>query len=960
MITIAALVALGWIVVALRTDRLKGQHRALAVATILTPPLLILLIFYRNEIDRYRITVLGTRHALTDSAFAPLSDTLIVGGDPSASTVFVPAVGQDEAVRLVAVVDSPGAPVALQASATEDAEAVLLYRPIPSGLGRLLPGNRRWSVVGATPIKSTSQVRVRTPSAVRVLRFAASHDKLGRVRHRVISGGGNLALSAASRNPLGFGRNVLRRAFPLADVLEQLPGGADQWGLGSFLYYEGNTLYLVDLDSEVEVLNTAPLDPIVWRAGTRTDFTVSALPARDFPESNIDPPERLGVHPLLSFTASGTGRWIDFQVQSKTKIVLTQDDLGPLVDSDAGRYWAVRLTADPRSTVSDAVFVGPTAGPLAQAAEAVLRLPESRRAKEFHVLTPRGQTQWQTGKAIPFGSAVGPNLVVRVDRQALHAGSIAVLGLLGLGIAFAFGLTPMPGPVLALAVGALALGLTRLLIVFAVFLEYPYVDDAHGDGFWFLGVLPWAIAAFALAGAEFQYGWRRNPADQESVAAIRRTVLAGLILAILTGALVGRGMALIPLTIAGALFLARGTGRKAARWSQWLPGTALVGAALVVIARLLLVVVARLEAIYLGSTRFSLGILFTPLVLLFAVLLFYVFFGPPSSAATASDSNSKLASFFRGDRLYALSPPKRGVRGLVILGTYLFLVFGAIPVVVQDIGAGLTGSVGLFLLLAYIGFWGWVRPAMPTRIAPLLTIPLAAFFFIQCFPGVIRTLLPGGEMGPPEIARVQDWNTFHLRLLEREDPESLRRIGHRRSEALLIMRELMDAYTDRNVLGHGFLGAPVAGEIAATAPREHVPSVIVAGQWGFLAGTVGLILIVTLVSAPTGLLLRGPWREDGAVLPMPPLAALVSAAFLLTMTGTGLYMILANHGVFLFTGKNVYGLGVDSLSDIAETLAVVGIGAFALGLHLVTTRGFPDRSGRGATAAPLATRLRNA
>ncbi|NNF28446.1 MAG: hypothetical protein HKN73_14575 [Gemmatimonadetes bacterium] len=50
-----------------------------------------------------------------------------------------------------------------------------------------------------------------------------------------------------------------------------------------------------------------------------------------------------------------------------------------------------------------------------------------------------------------------------------------------------------------------------------------------------------------------------------------------------------------------------------------------------------------------------------------------------------------------------------------------------------------------------------------------------------------------------------------------------------------------------------------------------------------------------------------------------------------TMVGAGLYMVLANYGLVLFTGKNVYLLGLDSVGDVLESLALLGLASAGLG-----------------------------
>ena len=65
------------------------------------------------------------------------------------------------------------------------------------------------------------------------------------------------------------------------------------------------------------------------------------------------------------------------------------------------------------------------------------------------------------------------------------------------------------------------------------------------------------------------------------------------------------------------------------------------------------------------------------------------------------------------------------------------------------------------------------------------------------------------------------------------------------------------------------------------------------------------------------------WSNPYRILFLTALASFVSA---------GVYMILANYGLVLFTGKNVYLLGLDSLGDTLEALAILTISAGAAGM----------------------------
>jgi hypothetical protein len=243
--------------------------------------------------------------------------------------------------------------------------------------------------------------------------------------------------------------------------------------------------------------------------------------------------------------------------------------------------------------------------------------------------------------------------------------------------------------------------------------------------------------------------------------------------------------------------------------------------------------------------------------------------------------------------------------------------------------------------------------------------------------------------------RMGEWNRNELLLLERGDPQALRLIGQRRSEALAVMRETMRSYTRRNFFGKGFLQGGVSNEIRDTATREHVVSALLVRQWG-LAGAAGVVCLLLALIAPVapasgaagpssngstirravegpvgvfvGLLifalvlpspydlaivllvtltitattlapLYGRHRSDAVVATNTDpdatdpaeerndFGALVARMFLFVVVFSGLYMVLANYGLVFFTGKNVYLLGLDSVSDALESLLLIGVAA---------------------------------
>jgi hypothetical protein len=84
----------------------------------------------------------------------------------------------------------------------------------------------------------------------------------------------------------------------------------------------------------------------------------------------------------------------------------------------------------------------------------------------------------------------------------------------------------------------------------------------------------------------------------------------------------------------------------------------------------------------------------------------------------------------------------------------------------------------------------------------------------------------------------------------------------------------------------------------------------------YLAVLLGAVLAATAPGRP--LAAQGSW-----------IAALALLAFVLP----SLYMILANLNYVLFTGKNCSLLALNSMSDVLESAALVGLAAFGAGLR---------------------------
>ena len=423
---------------------------------------------------------------------------------------------------------------------------------------------------------------------------------------------------------------------------------------------------------------------------------------------------------------------------------------------------------------------------------------------------------------------------------------------------------------------------------------------------------------------------------------------------------------------------ARRVGRWIRRWVRRFPGATL-GLAMLV-GRIALAAVNMTEALGVGGTRVGISVFYTPLSM---CLLVYVVRRHERRALSVPRAKQR-----------ASSGALRAIVDVWTYLVLAFVAVAALTADLGLALTTLPGALVFLLVVAerWSPVDAPSRPGRarevlaalnPIRVA--LALPLALFVLVQAQP---RLALPAGDASQPQF-RMQPWSTSELRLLERGDPAALQLIGQRRSEALGAMSETMRAYTRGPIVGAGYFLGKVSPELRATAAQEHAVSALLVSQWGWF-GAVGVVLLLSALLAPVsrwwrahtpaaaftqggvflsalvlaGLLLcslilpqGGAWRlvtalvvvggsgvgalawlwrervarpvtlPAGRVLGFHGAAA---ALFLLTLCGAGLYMVVANYGLVLFTGKNVYGLALDSIGDLLETLVLFAGAALLL------------------------------
>jgi hypothetical protein len=334
--------------------------------------------------------------------------------------------------------------------------------------------------------------------------------------------------------------------------------------------------------------------------------------------------------------------------------------------------------------------------------------------------------------------------------------------------------------------------------------------------------------------------------------------------------------------------------RQPWRGSAWLSFTG---------GRVLLLILGK-ESVTLGGLRFSFTLLHVPAAIVYeAAYLVWLW------------------------RELRANPAARGVSRLlsIPLGVWLVPAF-----LVSDLGLALV-NVPVFLVAAAIVERAARqaaeerRPRAAGRRRWAAAAALALLLLGCGCPVVARMALSG----LPESVRTS-WMTErnYLRVLHFAYPEQLEELAVRPSEDLATMSVVMKAYTAGlpAIVGHGYLGSEVSPQLRATALREHVPAVLIAGDWGLL-GTLGTIAIFVTLAILSGSMApwsaRGTVGAGGAALGLRQIESAAGAVAGLTLSVVSLYMLMTNYDLLPFTGRNVYLLGLDSTADVLESLELV-------------------------------------
>jgi hypothetical protein len=254
---------------------------------------------------------------------------------------------------------------------------------------------------------------------------------------------------------------------------------------------------------------------------------------------------------------------------------------------------------------------------------------------------------------------------------------------------------------------------------------------------------------------------------------------------------------------------------------------------------------------------------------------------------------------------------------------------GLTAVLVSDLGmmlyfipqALLLAGVGL--VYAIEGGLGWLRETHKERrekgwqvvcgvMLPTLPLTLIAIVFLA--PGWLMGVIPGMSKKLSVDSEEVVTDSTLLRVLQFTNKDYLINLGTDAAERIAQDHAIMENYAHRGLLGVGYLNVNVVPAKYVTALNDNVSGVFVLAQFGVLGG---LAVLVAYMAVAMG----GGARRDSSHSVTQWLALVSGLSFCLI----SVYMIAANYGLLPFTGRNLYLLGLDSWSDVAESLALLGL-----------------------------------
>lgn len=428
--------------------------------------------------------------------------------------------------------------------------------------------------------------------------------------------------------------------------------------------------------------------------------------------------------------------------------------------------------------------------------------------------------------------------------------------------------------------------ITRLLFSFRAANLYPFSSEALTLSLLAILIVPYLIFAGALA---IRDHWERRHAYNFFSYSAIVCILAAILIS---------SYAWLTVFIVAAfsifMFLRFHPRSSALRWNEaWqklrsVPVEFYLG--LFALIAFLFQALGTGEAIHAFGFRFPLALLYHPaLILLASYYLNQIF-----NALTADRNGTVL---------------KQALRHSLKLA-FVLLCFVWISLLTSDFGFLLLYGVPvLFVLFGIAARYTREYELKWKGAGLLLAAPLLIFLALFLGSALIDKFLPVTSIGNRTIQRI----------LLTVDPSILENSGLLSTERQLGHQRTFIAYSHSGILGGGYMNRPITSAISGTALNDNVPAAFLLNDFGILGFLgVGLILFLWILFW---------WKSHNSL----NLSSFISLTALMTFVYVDLYMMLSNCGIFLFTGKNFFFWGLNSVSDIFHAslllflLAAVGV-----------------------------------
>lgn len=270
-------------------------------------------------------------------------------------------------------------------------------------------------------------------------------------------------------------------------------------------------------------------------------------------------------------------------------------------------------------------------------------------------------------------------------------------------------------------------------------------------------------------------------------------------------------------------------------------------------------------------------------------------------------------------------------------GWFIFGAIWAAPAVFHDSGFVLVLIVPILAVLALVerdrlerllpAIRGWKKRTWLTAVcigaSAAWTVPMAATAYQNLTAvdaaDVAATRSPEAVIDHLANDLQSSGNDWRLQAIF--NPNALNEAGLGEGEKLRRWRFTLDGLTGDSA-GHGMPYRADISEIRPFQANDNLSAVQIMAPYGRWAGALLIGFLGTMVVSST--MLAGGFRAQRSVRQLWGLSALLCFA------ASGIYMILANLMLLLFTGRNVYFLAALSKSDLLEGLILIVIAAYGL------------------------------